>query len=57
MKDEVVKLDINAVSLRQAVLCANCDVVTDSPHDTCVVCGSRSLLPLSALSARCSPDL
>ena len=47
MKDEVVKLDINAVSLRQAVLCANCEVISDSPHETCAVCGSHSLLPLA----------
>jgi hypothetical protein len=35
---------INAVALQYAVLCAECDVVSDSPHDICVVCGSRSLV-------------
>lgn len=35
---------LNAVALQSAVLCAECDVVTDSPHDTCMVCGSRSLV-------------
>ena len=35
---------LNAVALQYAVLCAECDVVSDSPHDTCVVCGSRSLV-------------
>ena len=34
---------VNAVALRNAVLCAECDVVSDSPHDTCLVCGSHSL--------------
>jgi hypothetical protein len=35
---------LNAISLQNAVLCADCDVVSDSPHDICMVCGSRSLL-------------
>jgi len=34
---------LNAVPLQNAVLCAECDVVSDSPHDTCLICGSRSL--------------
>jgi hypothetical protein len=32
---------LNAVALQNAVLCAECDVVSDSPHDVCLVCGSR----------------
>lgn len=39
--------DVNAVCLQTAVLCADCEVISDSPHDTCRVCGSRSLLSLS----------
>ena len=35
---------LNAVALQNAVLCAECDVVSDSPHDRCMVCGSRSWL-------------
>ena len=35
---------LNAVDLQHAVLCAECDVVSDSPHDICMVCGSRSLV-------------
>jgi hypothetical protein len=35
---------LNAVKLQYAVLCAECDVVSDSPHDICMVCGSRSLV-------------
>lgn len=37
----------NAVPLQNAVLCAECDVVSDSPHDACLVCGSRSLLNIA----------
>jgi hypothetical protein len=40
-------IELNAIRLRQAVLCVGCDVISDSPHDACLVCGSRSLLPLS----------
>jgi ribosomal protein L32 len=35
---------LNAVALQHAVLCAECDVVSDSPHDVCMVCGSHSLV-------------
>ena len=38
---------LNAIPLRNAVLCAECDVLSDSPHDTCMVCGSRSLFNIS----------
>jgi hypothetical protein len=37
----------NAVPLQNAVLCAECDVVSDSPHDICMVCGSRSLFNIA----------
>src|SRR5580693_10811168 len=40
---------LNAVALQNAVLCAECDVVSDSPHDHCLVCGSRSLFNISRL--------
>jgi hypothetical protein len=40
---------LNAVALRNAVLCAECDVVSDSPHDQCLVCGSRSLVNISRM--------
>jgi len=40
---------LNAICLKSAVLCADCDVVSDSPHDYCMVCGSRSLLNISRL--------
>lgn len=38
---------LNTVTLQNAVLCIECDVVSDSPHDTCLVCGSRSLLNIA----------
>ena len=39
----------NAVALQNAVLCAECDVVSDSPHDRCLVCGSRSLFNIARM--------
>jgi hypothetical protein len=40
---------LNAVALRNAVLCAECDVVSDSPHDRCLVCGSPSLFNIARM--------
>jgi hypothetical protein len=40
---------LNAVALQNAVLCAECEVVSDSPHDTCLVCGSRSLFNIARM--------
>lgn len=40
---------LNAVALKNAVLCADCDVVSDSPHDKCLICGSRSLFNISKI--------
>lgn len=37
----------NLIPLQQAVLCANCEVVSDSKNGHCVVCGSPSLLNLA----------
>ena len=44
-----VSRGLNAVALQNAVLCAECDVVSDSPHDTCLVCGSRSLFNIARM--------
>ena len=55
MRDSVVESAperrrvLNAVALRNAVLCAECDVVSDSPHDQCLVCGSRSLFNIARI--------
>jgi len=40
---------LNAVALQHAVLCAECEVVSDSPHDQCLVCGSRSLVNICGM--------
>jgi hypothetical protein len=40
---------LNTVSLMNAVLCADCEVISDSSGDVCSVCGSRSLLSLGRL--------
>jgi hypothetical protein len=40
---------LNAVALQNAVLCAECDVVSDSPSDTFLVCGSRSLFNIARM--------
>jgi len=40
---------LNTVALENAVLCAECDVVSDSPRDTCLVCGSRSLVNIARI--------
>ncbi len=40
---------LNAVPLQNAVLCAECDVVSDSPHATCLVCGSPSLFNIARM--------
>lgn len=37
----------NLIPLQQAVLCANCEVVSDSRNGHCIVCGSPSLLNLA----------
>jgi hypothetical protein len=34
---------LNAIALKNTVLCAECDVLSDSPHDVCMVCCSHSL--------------
>ncbi|MGE5204466.1 MAG: hypothetical protein ACM3PW_02555 [Chlamydiota bacterium] len=46
----------NLIPLQQAVLCANCEVVSDSKNGHCIVCGSPSLLNLArVLSGRNRP--
>ncbi len=39
--------EFDTIPLNEAVLCADCEVITASTSDTCSVCGSRSLLCLS----------
>ena len=47
MINNETKVEFNAVRLQQAFLCVNCDVISDSRNNHCIVCGSRSLLPLA----------
>jgi len=37
---------LSAVPLLNAVFCVDCEIISNSPHDVCTVCGSRSLLNL-----------
>ena len=47
MNDVFDKSELNTIRLQNAVFCAECEVISDSPHDVCDVCGSRSLVSLS----------
>lgn len=38
---------LNAIALGNAVLCAECEVISDSPNDKCQVCGSRSVFNIA----------
>ncbi len=40
---------VSAVPLLNAVFCAGCETISNSPHEVCIVCGSRSLTSLSRL--------
>jgi hypothetical protein len=37
---------LTAVPLLNAVFCADCETISNSPHDACTVCGSCSLINL-----------
>ncbi len=37
---------LNSLPLLEAVLCADCEIISNSGGETCEVCGSRSLLSL-----------
>jgi len=40
---------VNSVPLMQAVLCADCECVSESRNDVCCVCGGGSLVHLGRL--------
>jgi hypothetical protein len=42
-----VWLNTNLVRLQKAVLCANCEVISEGRNGHCAGCGSQSLLALS----------
>jgi hypothetical protein len=37
---------LNSIALDHAVLCADCEIISDSAGEVCEACGSRSLLSL-----------
>jgi len=39
----------NTIPLMNAVLCADCEVISESAGETCLVCGSRSLLSIGRI--------
>jgi hypothetical protein len=41
------RIDTNLVRLQSAVLCANCEVISEGLNGHCAGCGSQSLLSLS----------
>ena len=48
----------NLVRLRKAVLCANCEVISEGLNGHCAGCGSQSLLGLSSvLGGTIEPEL
>jgi hypothetical protein len=44
---------LSTIQLMSAVLCADCEVISDSPGDVCSACGSRSLLSLGRVLGGC----
>ena len=47
MTDAQVWLNTNLVRLQKAVLCANCEVISEGLNGHCAGCGSQSLLSLN----------
>jgi hypothetical protein len=48
----------NLVSLRTAVLCANCEIISDGINGRCDACGSQALLRLKGIlgeTVECAP--
>jgi hypothetical protein len=42
-------LNANIVSLHKAMLCANCEAISDGVNGHCAACGSQALLNVSRL--------
>ena len=43
---ELENLRLTAVPLLNAAFCVDCETISNSPHDACMVCGSHSLISL-----------
>ena len=53
-----VWLNTNLVRLQKAVLCANCELISEGINGHCASCGSQSLLNLSrVLGGTMEPEL
>lgn len=48
---------LESIPLSIAVLCISCNVISDSKHDHCGVCGSASLVNLARLLSRTVVDV
>ena len=46
-------LELNSVPLLEAVLCADCEIISNSAGESCEICGSRSLLSLGRVLGGC----
>ena len=46
-------LELSSVPLGEAVLCADCEIISNSAGDACEICGSHSLLSLGRLLGGC----
>ena len=44
-----VWLNVNLVRLQQAVLCANCEIISEGLNSHCACCGSESLFRLNGV--------
>jgi hypothetical protein len=44
MNTEIDDRDLSIVPLQRAVFCVDCEMVSNSPHEACTVCGSPSLI-------------
>ena len=47
---------LSSVPLQEAVLCADCEIISNSGGEACEVCGSRSLLSLGRILGGCIGD-
>lgn len=50
-------LHANLVRLKKAVLCANCEVISEDLNGHCAACGSEALLRLSELLGSAESEL
>ncbi len=53
MEEEQSLNDLNFVPLQEAVLCADCELITESRGGCCRICGGSGLLSLSRVLGGC----